>query len=120
MARIANYKTEATAQLAQEIKAAGFRVFLAESGTYGFYTNADGSRVTCFQYDLGGFRFSGNYKTDQPRMTGTGWEVLKGSFADMNAEYPPSWATRQSKWSFTTLEQHLATYQASSRYTEVE
>lgn len=114
-----NYKTEAVAKLAQEIKAEGFRVFIAKSGTYGFYTDLEGSRVTSFQFDLGGFKFSGNYKSDQPRNTGTGWEVLQGTFKDMFAEYPPAWAVRSAKWSFTTLEQHLKTYQASSQYTEV-
>lgn len=114
------YKTEAVAKLAQEIKAEGFRVFIANSGTYGFYTDAEGSRVTCFQYDLGGFKFMGNYKSDQPRTTGTGWEVLTGTFKDMFAEYPPAWSTKGANWSFTTLDQHLAVYQASSRYKELE
>jgi hypothetical protein len=116
---ITNYKTEAVAALAQEIKAAGFRVFIAASGTHGLYTDLAGSRVTSFQYDLAGFKFFGNYKTDQPRSTGTGWEVLRGTFADMLAEYPPQWAVRGANWKFTTLDQHLATYQPSSRYTEV-
>jgi hypothetical protein len=116
---ITNYKTEAIAELAQEIKASGFRVFIAASGTYGFYTDLEGSRVTSFQYGLGGFEFHGNYKSDQPRSTGTGWRVLNGTFKDMSAEYPPSWATKGANWRFTTLEEHLGVYQASSRYVEV-
>ena len=114
-----NYKTEAVAALAQEIKAAGFRVFIAASGTYGFYTDAEGSRLTSFQYDLGGFKYFGNYKSDQPRSTGTGWEVLNGTFKDMFAEYPPQWAVRDASWRFTTLEDHLKVYQPSSRFTEL-
>lgn len=120
-----NYKIEATQQLAQEIKAAGFRVFIAKSGTYGFYTDETGSRVVSFQFDLGGFKFSGNYKTDQPRITGSGWGLGDGGsftaegFRSMFESNPPQWAVRQSNWKLTTLEQHLKTYQASSQYTEV-
>lgn len=123
---MSNYKTEAVAALAQEILNAGWRVFLAESGTYGFYTDAEGSRVVSFQYDLCGFKFSGNYRSEQPRSTGTGWglgdspkvspEGLRGMFESN----PPQWATRGIPTVCTTLEQHLKTYQSSSRYVEVQ
>lgn len=114
-----NYKTEAVAELAQEIKAAGFRVFIAKSGTHGIYTDAEGSKVVSFQFDLGGFKFTGNYKSDQPRSTGTGWQLADYSFKDMFNQYPPQWAVGSSNWKFTTLAQHQATYQASSQYTEI-
>ena len=39
------YEKEAAQAVVQAIKAAGFRAFLAESGTYGFYTDADGSKI---------------------------------------------------------------------------
>lgn len=119
-----NYKTQATAELAQRIRAAGFRVFIAKSGTYGFYTDADGSRVVSFQFDLGGFKFSGNYKTSNPRSTGTGWGFgesadvsIKGLHSMFNS-YAPQWAVGSAEWRFTTLAEHLKTYQASSQYTE--
>lgn len=111
------YKTEAVAQLAQEIKGAGFRVFIAKSGTYGFYTNDEGSKVVSFQYDLGGFKFSGNYKS---KSCGTGW-VLDDNMA-LDAMFKagaPHWATKGQAVQCTTLEQHLNTYQSSSVYTEV-
>ncbi|WYW04202.1 hypothetical protein Kallioja_00004 [Pseudomonas phage vB_PpuP-Kallioja] len=114
-----NYKTEAVAKLAQEIKAAGFRVFIAESGTYGFYTDTDGSRLVSFQFDLGGFKFTGNYKTDQPRQCGTGWGLEDGSYHHMFNQHAPRWAVRDANWQFTTLAEHLKTYQSSSRYTEL-
>ena len=115
-----SYKVEAVAQLAQEIKAAGFRVFIAKSGTHGFYTDAEGSKVVSFQFDLGGFKFTGNYKTSEPRSTGNGWQLEEnGDFKDMFNQYPPTWAVRQASWKFTTLAQHQATYQASSQYTEI-
>lgn len=114
-----SYKVEAVKQLAQEIKAAGFRVFLAQSGTYGFYTNAEGSKVVCFQLDLGGFTYSGNYKTEQPRQTGTDWGLTGNSFENMFNQMPPQWATNGFSYKLTTLAQHLATYQASSKYSEI-
>lgn len=36
-----NYKQEAIAKLAQQIKHEGFRVFIAKSGTYGIFCNKD-------------------------------------------------------------------------------
>lgn len=114
---IMTYKTEAVAQLAQEIKAAGFRVFIAKSGTYGFFTNEEGSKVVSFQYDLGGFKFSGNYKS---KSCGTGWGLDDGmTFDEMIKASAPRWATKGEAVKCTTLEQHLATYQQSSVYTEV-
>lgn len=116
-----DWKIEATKELAENIKASGFRVFLAERGTYGFYTNAEGSKIVSFQLDLGGFNFTGNYKTDNPRSTGTGWQLNQTTgrtYQDMFNECP-SWSLRGASWSYTTLEQHLATYDRSSKYTEV-
>jgi Fe-S cluster assembly iron-binding protein IscA len=115
-----SYKVKAIKELAQEIKAAGFRVFIAKSGTHGFYTDAAGTKVVSFQFDLGGFKFTGNYKTSQPSRTGTGWQLQDGSFEDMFKQMPPNWAVGSGiDWKYTTLEQHLKTYQASSQYVEV-
>lgn len=123
-----NYKTEAVKQLAQEIKAVGFRVFIAKSGTYGFYTDEAGSRVVSFQFDLGGFKFTGNYKavnSDDGRYVGTGWvmgdagSVTPEGLTNMFNSYAPNWATSGLPVKLTTLSQHLATYQASSQYVEI-
>lgn len=120
-----SYKVEAVKELAAQIKQAGFRVFIAKSGTYGFYTDEAGCRIVSFQFDLGGFKFSGNYKTDQPRSTGNGWgfgesvSVSAEGLRTMLKSNPPQWAVRDANYRLTTLEQHLATYQASSQYTEV-
>lgn len=113
-----NYKTEAIAELAVKIKQAGYRVFIAGSGNYGFYTDEHGTRVVSFQYDLGGISFSGNYKTEQPRTTGTGWRLDVHGFSEMFSQGAPDWAVRGFKWKYTTLAEHLATYQASSKYVE--
>lgn len=113
-----DYKKEAVKALGADILRAGFRVFIAASGTHGFYTNADGSRVVSFQWDLGGVLFSGNYKTSQPRSTGTGWRLEPDTFAGMFNQWAPDWALSGATWSYTTLAQHLATYQQSSKFTE--
>lgn len=118
-----NYKTEATLQLAADIKKAGFRVFIAKSGSYGFFTDAEGTRVVSFQYDLGGFKFSGNYKSDNPRSTGNGWMMGTaeyGNYKIMFDSHAPRWAVRDAKWKHTTLAQHLAIYGASSAYVEYQ
>lgn len=112
-----SYKVEAVKELAKHIKASGFRVFIAKAGSYGFYTDAEGSKVVSFQYGLGGYSFSGNYKTDQPRSTGTGWQLQDGTYQDMFNECP-TWSLRGASWKYTTLEQYLATYHPSSVYTE--
>lgn len=119
-----NYKVEAIKELAADIVKAGFRAFIAERGTYGFYTDAEGTRVVGFQYELGGISFSGNYKTDQPCSTGSGWgfgipsDYDSVAYKSMFQSGPPGWAVGSANWKLTTLVQHLATYQASSKYTE--
>lgn len=113
---------EWAAELAQKIKGQGLRVFLAERGTYGFFTNEEGSRVVCFGIDGLRTYFSGNYKTDRPQQAGTGWRITDediGDYRTMLNAYPPQWATQDAKWKYTTLEQHLNAYQWSSKYTEV-
>lgn len=114
-----SYKVEAIKELAKNIKASGFRVFIAKAGSYGFYTDAEGSKVVSFQYGLGGYTFTGNYKTDQPRSTGTGWQLADGTYQQMFNECP-TWSLRGANWKYTTLEQYLATYHPSSQYTEFE
>lgn len=119
-----SYKVEAVAELTAAILAAGFRVFIAENGTYGFYTNAEGSHVVSFQCDLGGFKFSGNYAS---KSCGTGWvmgDLMAWSKADLeqtfkNAQHAPQWATRGEPVEITTLVQKLRAYQWSSRFVEV-
>lgn len=117
-----NYEQQIIQELAPRIKAAGYRVFIAESGRHGFFTDADGSRVVSFQYDLGGVTFSGNYTTNDPCKTGTGWCIADSNtkdYDDMFNAYPPQWATSGATWGYTTLEKHLAVYQWSSGYAEV-
>lgn len=119
------YERERTQQIVSAIKAAGFRAFLAERGTYGFYTDADGSRVVSFQCDGLRDSVSGNYQTNMPQQTGTGWRISDDYSIDESAleayfnQNPPRWAVGDAKWSLTTLEQHLKTYGPSSKYVEV-
>ena len=116
------YNQELIATLAAQIKAAGLRVFIAESGTYGFFTDDDGARVISFQSDLT-LSFSGNYRgLDGARGIGTGWRISDedtGNYVQMLESMPPRWAVGDARWLHTNMDEHLATYQKSSRYTEV-
>ncbi len=110
-----DYQVEIIEELIPKIQKAGFRVFIAERGTYGFYTDKEGSKVISFQADLGGVSFSGNYRSKQD---GTGWRIGENltEFANVFVAPVPYWAS--SNYTITTLEQHLAQYQSSSKYTE--
>ena len=118
-----NYEKEITVAFAQRAVRLGFQVFIAEKGTYGYYTAGDG--VVSFQYDCGSIQLSGNYKTNQPKQTGGGWRMYDDSVviddkaitAAINAK-PPRWAVGQANWELTTPEQYRASYQDSSRYVE--
>lgn len=126
---MSNYKKEAAVELANAIKTnTGYRVFLSEKVgcSHGFITNETGSRVVSFQYDLFGFRFSGNYKS---KKSGTGWvmdevevehvtnkETLDSLFNNGNI---PLWATRGEQVKMVTLDEHLKTYGQSSMFVEV-
>ena len=119
-----NYKLEIINEIAESAMQAGYRAFLAESKEYGFFTDAEGSRVVSFQFDLLSSSFSGNYVTDKPRQTGTGWRIgenyalTQGSFDGMFNSGPPMWAVKDAKWHHATLADHLKRYGCSSRYTE--
>lgn len=117
-----SHEKETIQELVPEIKKAGFRVFLAESGRYGFYTDKEGSRLVSFQVDYLSPSYGGKYKTDQPAKTGTGWRIAEGydkDFKEMFNECAPHWAVGDANWKYTTLEQHLDFYQKSSKYKEV-
>lgn len=116
------HKAELVADIAQKLKSYGYRVYVSKNGEYGFYTN--GTRVVCF----GGcwnfsVDFSGNYRSTK---SGTGWQIAKDC-GDIDAETAerfihanaPDWAVRGDTFTYTTPEQHLKTYGASSGYTEV-
>jgi hypothetical protein len=117
---MSDYKRALIAELVKEIKKEGFRVFLAKDKMYGFYTDNEGLSVVSFGLDICEITFSGNYKTDKPAQTGTGWRFDKiDTFKGYLNTTAPQWAVGGTKWSHTTLKQHLDDYQASSKYTEV-
>ena len=111
------YRIEMVKELANQIKSEGFRVFIAKLGTYGFYTNQEGSKVVDFQAGLYGVKFSGNYKSES---YGAGWGFDDNiTFEQMINANAPHWATKGQPVQCTTMEQHLDTYQQSSVYVEV-
>lgn len=116
------YDQEIIKQLADKIKAQGFRVFIGESGTHGFYTDKECRRLVSFQYSLG-VSFGGNYTTDKPRATGQGWRIADsdhGNYEAMFNTYPPQWAVIDSVWSFKTVKRYLKEYQRSSKFKEIQ
>jgi hypothetical protein len=115
-----DYKKEMATGVVREILAAGFRPFVAERGSHGFYTDAEGSRVVSFQCDLGMMKYSGNYVTSAPKQCGTGWQLETASYASMFSQVPFPGCVRQGvTWRYKTLKEYQADYQSSSRFAEV-
>lgn len=121
-----SYKHDYTKAFAERMVALGFRAFIAKDGqdTYGIVTPQDGSRVMSFSFSVGA-TLGGNYGPPS-RESGTGWG-LEVSPEDLNtkadveralASYPPQFCGKGWRY-LTTLDQHLAAYQSSSRYKEV-
>lgn len=118
---MSDYQKETVLEFAQKATKQGVRVFIAEKGTYGFITNQNGDRIVSFGFDLCCLVFSGNYKTNNPKQTGKGWRIEHVdllNIPNLLKEYPPYWSVGDSKWEFTTLDQHLKMYQNSSKYKE--
>lgn len=118
---MASYKQEIMQELSTALLSQGYRVFIAESGDYGFFTNQQGERVISITADL---TASGNYSTSKPKQTGTGWRIadnidMQVSDADniFNTD-PPRWAVGNAECKLTTLENYLKTYHASSKFVE--
>jgi hypothetical protein len=137
---------EEVAKWAGFIKGLGFRVWIAESGTYGFISDASESRVLSFGFSDGG-SLGGNYGPPS-RESGTGWRMdgdpwsLKTAADVRRALYAeaPDWTRRNTSggrcqscgqprhdlsgrsegWMhYTTVAQHLAQYGSSSKYREI-
>ena len=115
-------------ELVGKLLEAGFRPFIAKSGTYGFYTDKEGSGVVCFQCDgFLGLTFGGSYrakKSTDARYVGTGWRMDESPLTheglkSMFNQRPPRWAVGDIEVHRTTLDEHLASYGKSSGYTEV-
>ena len=121
------YETEKAAikEVAEMALNEGLRVFIAESGTYGFFTDTEGERCVYFQMDYFTPVFSGCYKTDNPRQTGIGWRItdhddpFPNKLRPLLNATPPRWAVPDTQWRYTTLDEQLAMYQKSSKYVEL-
>lgn len=118
-------KKQLIAEIAQQLKSFGYIVYLSEDGHHGFYT--DGQRVVSFGGSWEFYvDFSGNYNAGaNARTCGTGWGIAKectSITAEEAEKYvkanAPRWATNGLAVTYTTPEQHLATYGGSSGYVE--
>jgi len=112
------------------VRQSGYRVYLAESGRHGYYTDDEGTRVVSFQEYYSGISLSGNYVSDHPLQTGMGWKILdfvstgnprlcSKDVCDAFKAYPPHWAVGGSSWRFATQADHQGRYQVSSNFVEV-
>ena len=119
------YQCELIKKVSQAIKDKGFRVFVSESGTHGFYSDSEGKRVVSFNWNTGGISFNGNY---QSNTCGTSWRLsydkinitsfLTSDLTNMLYELAPSWAISSTKVSYTSVDQFLTIYN-SSKYQEL-
>lgn len=107
-------------EIANKLAGFGYDVYLSHNGRHGFYT--DGTRVVSFGGHWDFFvDFSGNYESKGN--SGTGWRIAKER-SDITEEEAkayitasaPAWTGNSANPSYTTLEQHLATYGKSSGY----
>ena len=118
------YQRKALLELIDEIlQEDGLRVFVAERGTHGFYTDREGGRVVSFDVTSGYMcvpSYSGAY---QPHPTlGTGWRLQKGSktYTELLQEFAPYSITNGCSVKYSTLGQYLNRYQGSSKFREIE
>lgn len=118
-------RTTEALEFAEFIKSLGFRVWLSRGRPYGFISDDTGKRVLSFSFN-GGTSLGGNYGPPS-RESGTGWVINRLASELRTAEdvrtalyaTPPVFCGKG--WEYlTTVEQHLATYGASSRYVELQ
>lgn len=110
-------------KFAYKCKKLGFKVYLAEKKYYGFVTDEKGARVLSFGANFNGIKLSGNYKPAQG--CGSGWQIMEFAPDKFDKEFienalyahAPRWAN--PKPSYTTVEEYLKTYGASSRYSQI-
>lgn len=119
------YNVTEAIEFAHRIKALGFIVYLAKDSTYGFITDATGSRVVSFSFGGVSSGLSGNYGPPS-KESGTGWRISDNphclrTAADvrnaLNAN-PPQWCGKGWK-RHSTLADHLSQYGKSSGYVRI-
>ncbi len=114
------YEKEIINELVEELKSEGLKVYVAERGTHGCFTDESGDTIVSFECDLGSVKFSGNYNS---QTDGTGW-VMDGktsteSYRDLLNMKAPHWAVSNRPYTMRTAEDYLARYQESSNFKEV-
>lgn len=114
-------RKEGILELATQMKADGFEVWLSANGEYGFFTNEEGDKIVYFQYGNPSWaiEFSGCLSKGD-RHCGTGWKMDATNHKDAwkEAKNPPSWyrSYMPSTAKYATRETHLKMYGYSSKY----
>ena len=101
------YNKLAMEETSKDILQKGFRVFISNSGTYGFYTDRQGLNVVYFQADLSGISYSGCYSSPVGSGCGTGWCLDTTDYGTMLKSMPPFWATKGFRVSMHNLKSYI-------------
>lgn len=124
------HQTEIT-RLAKVLKSFGYDVYISESGTYGFFCNPDGSKLISFQIDYFFINFSANHRSNNLgsgyRITGDEqcivWQMefwATKEFFDGLLACKPYKSRKKNEYfiKWTSLNEHMAFYNSSSKYTK--
>ena len=115
-----NFKREIALDVARKALSEGLRVFLSADETYGFITDDDGVRVVSFYVPFSSPAFSGNYRHENPRRYGQGWQIREGMPETLRGFLSAVPFRRiNGKWRYKTLAEYLGEYGASSGFFEV-
>ena len=122
-----SYQQEIIKEVVEKLKSEGFLVWVAESGLYGFYSDASKNRVVYFDVKYGVVVYSGCYRPKNPghgRYVGTGWSlpfngILSGNeYATILGLTAPYWATNRLDILYHDVDSYLKTNK-HSKYEEV-
>lgn len=121
-----NDRKQLILQTARTLKTYGYRAFIAERGTYCFYTNTEGTRVVSIGVEWGCLHVTGNYKSTRPLLSGRNWLITEmidyiseNQAEQFIAEEIPQWVKLISlQVAYTTLDEYLNAYKAS-KFVEV-
>lgn len=122
-----SYQQGAIKEVVEKLKSEGFLVWVAESGLYGFYSDASKKRVVYFEARYGVVEYAGCYRPKNHadgRHVGTGWTlpfngILSGDqYATILDLAAPCWATNRLDILYHDVDSYLKTNK-HSKYTLV-
>lgn len=114
-------KIELIRKFANKALKQGFRVFLSDKETYGFFTNKEGEKIIYFETQYSGLVFFGQYEAKEPSRIGAGWRIETDSTDchELFKETPPRWVMGGAKYKYIKLKDFLEK-RNHSKYTEIK